>query len=155
MRCKDARAAISARVDGEDIGFDREALEAHLAQCLECRAEADAVGRIGKILRSAAAPVPSASFDERVLDGLSRRSWFDRLCDWFEVPARRVAVALAFSGVVVSCMVLVPQTPVPPAQAPLAILDMQTDWADIDFSHIYPVQPTPPRRSEGGTIKCV
>ncbi len=155
MKCRDARAAISARFDGEDIGFDPNALEAHLAQCVECRAEADAGAPVGEIVRSAAAPAPSPSFDERVLDGLNRRSWFDRACDWFEVPVRRVAVALAFSGAVVSCMILVPQTSLPPAQVPLAILDMQTDWADIDFSDTYPVQPAPPRRSEGGTVKCV
>jgi len=155
MKCKDARAAISARLDGEDIGFDREALEAHLAQCLECRAEADAVGRIGEILRSAAAPVPSASFDERVLDGLSRRSWFDRLCDWFEVPARRVAVALGLSALVISCMFLVPNSSVPPSHVGLDILRRQAAEAGVDLSDIYPTHPAPSQRSEGGTIKCV
>jgi predicted anti-sigma-YlaC factor YlaD len=38
MNCDTARAAISARLDGEDLGVDAAALDEHLARCIACRA---------------------------------------------------------------------------------------------------------------------
>lgn len=37
MDCSEAREAISASIDGEDLGLPREAVDAHLAGCADCR----------------------------------------------------------------------------------------------------------------------
>ena len=153
MKCKDARAAISARFDGEDIGFDSTAFEAHLAECRDCRAEAEALGHAGELLRAAVVIEPSASFDERVLGGLGRKNWLDRIFDWFDVPIRRLAVTLAFSALVISGAFLTSPYQIPRPDATTAILEMQARQMGIDLSEIRPMQPVPMRRSDGGTSK--
>lgn len=153
MKCKDARAAISARFDGEDMGVDPAALEAHLALCRACRAEVEAVGFSGELVKKAQVPRPSASFDERVLAGLNRRGWFDRLLDWFEVPVRRVAVMLACSALLTACVFLVLESTQSVRMESL-ILERQAAQMGLDPSEINLVPATPSQRSEGGTIKC-
>ena len=153
MKCRDARAAISARFDGEHMGVDGAALAAHLASCPACRVEADAVGLAGELLSTVAAPEPSASFDERVLVRLNRRGWFDRLLDWFEVPVRRVAVMLACSALLTACVFLVLENTQSVRMESL-ILERQAGQMGLDPSEINLVPTTPSQRSEGGTIKC-
>jgi len=154
MKCRDARAAISARFDDWDAGVDTSALEAHVASCAECRAEVKCVGFARELLDMAEAPEPSPSFDERVLAELNRRGWFDRLCDWFEAPARRVAAALIFSGLVMCCVLSLPQSHAT-SRIELLILQRQAAQAGMDISDIYPPFPDAVRRSEGGIDKCV
>ena len=153
MKCKDVRAAISARFDGGDMGANPAALEAHLAVCRRCRAEAEAVGLTGELLGAVRVPEPSASFDERVFAGLNRRGWFDQLCEWFEIPVRRVAVMLAFSTLVVASVLLLPQS-AGHYESELSILERQAAQIGLDISDIAPVDSAPAERSQGGTIKC-
>ena len=147
MKCRDTRAAISARFDDENAGVDTLALEAHLACCRACRAEADGIRLARELLGMAEAPEPSASFDERVLAGLNRQGWFDRLLDWFAAPIRRVAIASALSGLVVACMFFGPHGSSPGIVEP-SIIERQAAEAGIDLPDID--LPGPPQRSNGG-----
>ena len=50
------RQAISARLDGEPLGVDSDALDAHLTTCVECRAFAASAGELHGAMRLAPAP---------------------------------------------------------------------------------------------------
>jgi predicted anti-sigma-YlaC factor YlaD len=68
MQCSTYRAAMSARLDGEDIGLPAEVLDAHLAGCGDCRAwltAADALA--GAVAR---APRPDVPLDPALLAAL-------------------------------------------------------------------------------------
>ena len=56
MKCATARTAISARLDGEDLGVDASALDEHLARCAACRAFAAETESVHRDLRLARAP---------------------------------------------------------------------------------------------------
>jgi predicted anti-sigma-YlaC factor YlaD len=56
MNCDTARNAISARLDGEDLGVNPEALAEHLQRCAECRAFARDAGAMHRDARMAHAP---------------------------------------------------------------------------------------------------
>ncbi|HYV60118.1 MAG TPA: hypothetical protein VFA62_08620 [Acidimicrobiia bacterium] len=57
MRCDTARTAISARLDGEDLGVDPSDLAGHLERCAACRAFAHEAESVHRDLRLARAPV--------------------------------------------------------------------------------------------------
>ena len=62
MDCTDARTAISARLDGEDLPAPAPALDAHLSACSECRAfEASATSMHRRLRLRSAEPVPDLS----------------------------------------------------------------------------------------------
>jgi predicted anti-sigma-YlaC factor YlaD len=68
MQCSTYRAAISARLDGEDIGLPAEVLDAHVAGCDDCRgwsAAADVLA--GAVAR---APRPDVPLDPALLAAL-------------------------------------------------------------------------------------
>jgi predicted anti-sigma-YlaC factor YlaD len=68
MQCSTYRAAISARLDGEDIGLPAEVLDAHLAGCGDCRAWSAAADALaGAVTR---APRPDVHLDPAVLAAL-------------------------------------------------------------------------------------
>jgi predicted anti-sigma-YlaC factor YlaD len=54
MRCTRFREAVSARIDGEDPGLPTRTIDAHLAECPDCRSWADAA--VSPALRSVASP---------------------------------------------------------------------------------------------------
>jgi predicted anti-sigma-YlaC factor YlaD len=59
MNCNTARNAISARLDGEDLGTDPAALDEHLQRCPACRAfarDAAAMHRDARMSRAPAVP---------------------------------------------------------------------------------------------------
>jgi predicted anti-sigma-YlaC factor YlaD len=56
MNCMHIRQAISARLDGEPLGVDSDAFDAHLASCAECRAFATSAGELHRAMRLAPAP---------------------------------------------------------------------------------------------------
>ena len=51
MECAEVRAALSARLDGEDAAVPGEIVDAHVAQCEECQAWYAQVTAIGRDLR--------------------------------------------------------------------------------------------------------
>lgn len=57
MDCTDARTAISARLDGEDLPRDASVLHAHLAGCADCRAWETEASRLHRRTRVGTAPV--------------------------------------------------------------------------------------------------
>jgi predicted anti-sigma-YlaC factor YlaD len=62
MICETCYTAMSARLDGEDPGVSDEAIEAHLAQCANCRHRLLAATRVTRRVRVAPAePVPDLS----------------------------------------------------------------------------------------------
>ena len=68
MQCSTYRAAISARLDGEDIGLPAEVLDAHVAGCDDCRAWSAAADALaGAVAR---APRPDVPLDPALLAAL-------------------------------------------------------------------------------------
>jgi len=57
MDCERTRTAISARLDGEDIGVPAEAVRAHLGACVECRAYQKSAASLHAQVRVAPAPL--------------------------------------------------------------------------------------------------
>ena len=57
MKCTTARNAISADLDGEDLGVDRSMLEAHLQSCPACSAFARDAAAMHRDVRMARAPM--------------------------------------------------------------------------------------------------
>lgn len=51
MRCEDCREAISARLDGEDLPGEADAVDAHLRTCADCRAFAERAARVTRLTR--------------------------------------------------------------------------------------------------------
>jgi predicted anti-sigma-YlaC factor YlaD len=70
MRCTRFREAVSARIDGEDPGLPTRAIDAHLAECPDCRAWADAAA--SPALRSVASPADPDALDPALLARLVR-----------------------------------------------------------------------------------
>ncbi|MFI5047816.1 MAG: zf-HC2 domain-containing protein [Acidimicrobiia bacterium] len=64
MSCSRFRAAISSRLDGEDLGVDAAQLDAHLRSCVDCRAFAGQAEGLTRAVRVAPAPaVPDLTPD--------------------------------------------------------------------------------------------
>ena len=70
MRCTRFREAVSARIDGEDPGVPTGEVDAHLAECPDCRAWADAAA--SPALRSVASPADPIAVDPALLARLVR-----------------------------------------------------------------------------------
>jgi predicted anti-sigma-YlaC factor YlaD len=68
MRCTRFREAVSARIDGEDPGLPTRTIDAHLAECPDCRSWADAA--VSPALRSVASPDDPNAIDPALLVGL-------------------------------------------------------------------------------------
>jgi predicted anti-sigma-YlaC factor YlaD len=62
MSCDHWQAAISARIDGEDLGVEPRLLDAHLARCASCRSfEAAVSGSLHPVRLEEAATMPDIS----------------------------------------------------------------------------------------------
>jgi predicted anti-sigma-YlaC factor YlaD len=70
MRCTRFREAISARIDGEDPGLPSEKIDAHLAECPDCRSWAGAAA--SPALRARASSGDPVAIDPAVLAQLAR-----------------------------------------------------------------------------------
>ena len=70
MRCDRYREAISARIDGEDPGLPTEDIDAHLAECPDCRSWASAAA--SPALRAVASPGDPVTIDPALLARLVR-----------------------------------------------------------------------------------
>jgi predicted anti-sigma-YlaC factor YlaD len=55
MRCEDCRDAISAQLDGEDLPGEAAAVEAHVAECRDCRGYAERAARVTRLARTGVA----------------------------------------------------------------------------------------------------
>lgn len=59
MKCEDIRAALSARLDGEDASIPEDVVDAHLASCEACQKWYATVTALGRQLRMTAPPSPA------------------------------------------------------------------------------------------------
>jgi hypothetical protein len=104
MQCEDAINLISAEIDGELSGGERSQLDAHLAQCADCRATAEAMRLQDAQLVRAFVPRRKAAADiaVRVTSQLTRSR------------ARRTAwlspIAAAAAGFLLAVLILRPWT---------------------------------------------
>ena len=103
MTCHDAREQLSALLDDPFAASEREAVEAHLATCSECRRElARLRGTVTLLGRLPPVHAP-AGFVDRVMAESSRSSWRHRLLQAVFLPLRvklpLEAAALVLVGV--------------------------------------------------------
>ncbi len=103
MTCHDAREQLSALLDDPFAASEREAVEAHLATCSECRRElARLRGTVTLLGRLPPVHAP-AGFVDRVMAESFRRSWRHRLLQAVFLPLRvklpLEAAALVLVGV--------------------------------------------------------
>jgi predicted anti-sigma-YlaC factor YlaD len=106
MRCDRYREAISARIDGEDPGLPTEDIDAHLAECPECRSWASAAA--SPALTAVASPGDPVAIDPALLARLMRpapapeaaRSGLISTVEWRMVLAliALTQIALAWPG---------------------------------------------------------
>jgi predicted anti-sigma-YlaC factor YlaD len=106
MRCDRYREAISARIDGEDPGLPTEDIDAHLAECPECRSWASAAA--SPALTAVASPGDPVAIDPALLAQLIRpapapeaaRSGLISTVEWRMVLAliALTQIALAWPG---------------------------------------------------------
>jgi hypothetical protein len=66
MNCSQSQDLLQRRLDGEPIA-DRTALDAHLAQCLECRGLHAAAGRLKDGLRLLRVPAPPVALNSNIV----------------------------------------------------------------------------------------
>lgn len=86
MECEQVRAALSARLDGEDSGYDDDVVDAHLDACDECRAwfeQAVALNRSLLVGPARGAEMPDfTDLSEKILSTVEperrrrERTWF-------------------------------------------------------------------------------
>lgn len=65
MRCTTVREALSARLDGEEVGLAVHDLDAHVAGCVDCQAWSRSAGALAQIV--ARAPRDHVALDPAVL----------------------------------------------------------------------------------------
>ncbi len=88
MTCHEVRDELSALLDGALPAAERQALEAHLAACADCRRELDQLrATVARLAQLPAARAP-AGFVDRVMAEAYRPSWPRRLLDALFVPLR-------------------------------------------------------------------
>lgn len=77
MDCQSCREALSAGLDGEASTEERAAVDAHLARCAGCRAAAEGVARVTRLVHDGGVepgPDPTALI-ARALDAAHRPGW--------------------------------------------------------------------------------
>lgn len=110
MTCDEALNLINARMDGEIAPADAMRLETHLADCADCRNEAEAVAaqdvklREGFVLHHAAAN----RMADRVVAQLHHKPIIRRIAPWWSL------IASAAAGFAIAWMVLRPGQHAPP-----------------------------------------
>jgi predicted anti-sigma-YlaC factor YlaD len=87
MRCKQVREMLSAQLDGEDSPSEREAVDAHLAECLDCRRWLDRAAAVTRLARTSLV-TPVRDLSETVLAAVPqpRHPWM--------VSALRIALGV-------------------------------------------------------------
>jgi hypothetical protein len=91
MNCFAVRPLLPAYLYGGLQSQERSQLEAHLAQCAECRREHDALARVGKLLD--ATPAPIVTIDVGAIHAKALRREVRRVKRW-----RRFAVAAGLAA---------------------------------------------------------
>lgn len=123
MKCDEAEVLISALVDEELAGVEREAVEQHLRACAACRATLDSYQAVGDVFRERAAASPPAASPE-ISGAVGTRIVFP-------VAARVAALLALLVGIV---LFLAPFGRQAPEEAPgafeVTVTDLETDLPD-------------------------
>ncbi len=106
MTCRDCQPEWSAYLDGEVSSARRAALERHLADCPDCRAELEVLRQVAGGVRALPRIQPPAGFlaeVRRKLDAAEDRSWISRLFVpvWPKVPLEALAAMVLLFGLVI------------------------------------------------------
>ena len=116
MRCADCRESLNALVDGEIAGAEATDVREHLAECVECRREHEALVDTSSLLREglvrhAAPDVLKA----RLRSALAQSPPFSapvpvRGRSWITLAAAGIAIAMASSGITLAVARRAPQS---------------------------------------------
>jgi predicted anti-sigma-YlaC factor YlaD len=109
MTCMQIHQAISARLDGEDPGFDEATVYAHLAGCADCRAFAHDAEALHRSMRLAPAP-PIPDLTPSILTAIGAQSRDDAAAQVepdTNVALRWILVAIAVAQIAVAIPALV------------------------------------------------
>jgi hypothetical protein len=111
--CHDARELFSAEIDGVLDADEAASLQAHLAECPECRRELARFRATVAVLHSVEPLRAPAGFVDRVLDAARPPSWTERLRRWLASPlALRGPIAVTVTALVaVTAVYLYERTP--------------------------------------------
>jgi anti-sigma factor RsiW len=129
MNCQRMEKNLIAYLDGKASVSERRKVEAHLAECGECRERAEQFRVLWGVLDEWPAPPPSANFDSRVLANVAQAPARGSFWAWL-VPSPRAAFALTV--VVLLSVWLSSMRPSRPAQVVVA----QTSGGEADFKMI-------------------
>jgi len=109
MTCMQIHQAISARLDGEDPGFDEPTVYAHLAGCADCRAFAHDAEALHRTMRLAPAPaIPDLT--PSILTAIGAESSSDTAADAepdTNVALRWILLAIAVAQIAVAIPALI------------------------------------------------
>jgi len=109
MTCMQIHQAISARLDGEDPGFDEPTVYAHLAGCADCRAFAHDAEALHRTVRLAPAPaIPDLT--PSILTAIGAESSSDTAADAepdTNVALRWILLAIAVAQIAVAIPALI------------------------------------------------
>lgn len=134
--CERFGAELSARLDGELSGPARDALDAHLAGCADCRSGLQTLGQLDAAIRAIPRPAPSPQFEARFRARLARsrarsRGPGGRLAGSLRPglhPGRRAAQVAVAAGLLAGLAILATPRPEPPLP--------ESDWAIVaDAEH--------------------
>jgi predicted anti-sigma-YlaC factor YlaD len=99
MNCKGVQPLLSAYLDRELGGDEMLDIRTHLRDCRECRAEAENLKALKRLLVGMESPEPPAYLEEKLIASVMR----DR-CDVATTKKTRVGAALMFAGVAACSM---------------------------------------------------
>jgi anti-sigma factor RsiW len=129
MNCQRMEKNLIAYLDGKASASERRKVEAHLAECGECRERAEQFRLLWGVLDEWPAPPPSANFDARVLAHAAQSPARGSFWAWL-IPSPRAAFALTV--VVLLSVWLSSMRPIRPAQVVVA----QSSSGETDFKMI-------------------
>ncbi|MCW5979630.1 MAG: zf-HC2 domain-containing protein [Bryobacteraceae bacterium] len=86
MSCRKTRTKFGRYLDGELLPQERQSLEGHLAECLECAREVDVLRRIDDFLGEDAAPRPP-DLSEAILRRVQSERAEERPWMWLQAAA--------------------------------------------------------------------
>src|SRR2546422_2438637 len=116
MTCHESRERLSELLDEALPTRERALVEAHLADCQECRRELEQLRATVSILRRVEPVRAPVGFVDRVMATVRPVPWYRRLAAWIFLPlsVKLPAEAAALAPVALPAVVLFQRDPAPP-----------------------------------------
>jgi len=132
MNCQRMEKNLIAYLDGKASASERRKVEAHLAECGDCRERAEQFRLLFGVLDEWPAPPPSAGFDANVLAHVAQAPGRSGFWAWLlpSLPSPRAAFAL--TAVVLLSVWLSSMRPSRPAQVVVAQGSGEADFKMIE-----------------------